>query len=407
MSAKQDDFYELLGVQRNASAEEIKKAYRKLAVQHHPDKNPGNPAAEETFKKVSHAYEVLSDAQKRAAYDRYGAAAFSGAAGSRAPGGMGGADGGFHDPFDIFRQMFGGSAGGAGGIFEEFFTDGNAGRRGGPQRGADLRYDIEITLEEAFKGTEKEINYRCSGTCDGCHGTGASAGSKRTTCSTCAGAGQVVSSRGFFSVRQVCPACRGQGQIISNPCVKCQGQGRIMQSRTVKVKIPAGVGTGDQLRSAANGEAGASGGEMGDLYLIVHVADHATFERDGQDLHCQIPIKFTLAALGGTLEVATLDGKASLKIPTGTQSGTVFRLRGHGMPHLQRESRGDLMVHVEIEVPQKLTDAQIKILEQFAIACGDAEKPEVSATETENLFEKAKHFFGGDSKKKPRSKKKE
>lgn len=378
--AKQD-YYELLGVSRDVSAGELKKAYRKLAVKYHPDKNPGDPQAEETFKEISHAYEVLKDDDKRAAYDRYGHAAFEG-------GGAGRAGGGFHDPFDIFREVFGGGASsGGGGIFEEFFG-GSGGGRGGPQAGADLRYDMEISLEEAAKGVEKEIQYRRRVSCKACGGSGAAAGSGRTTCHTCGGAGQVVSSKGFFSVRQVCPRCHGAGSIIDNPCNSCNGEGRATENSTLKVKIPAGVHTGSKLRSSGSGEAGPQGGPNGDLYVVLHVKEHEIFERHDDDLFCIIPIKFTLAALGGTIEVPTLQGRASLKIPMGTQSGTVFRLRGKGMPNLRGSTPGDQLVRVEIEVPKKLTGHQRDCLEAFAEACGDSDNPV-----SDSFFEKAKRFF--------------
>ncbi|HQU08847.1 MAG: molecular chaperone DnaJ [Verrucomicrobia bacterium 21-51-4] len=382
--ASHDDYYALLGVGREASNEEIKKAYRKMAVKHHPDKNQGDPKSEALFKEISHAYEVLSDSQKRAAYDRYGAAAFKhggvGAAGASA--------GGFHDPFDVFRQAFGGMGGG---IFDEFFGGGGSGRRSsGPQRGADLRYDLEVTLEEAAQGTQKEIQYRAPVQCDSCKGSGAAEGAQRSNCPMCGGAGQVVSSRGFFSVRQACPQCQGRGSIVTKPCVKCQGEGRVLEMRKVKVRIPAGVDTGSKLRSSGNGEAGPAGGQPGDLYVIIHVQEHDIFERHAQDLYCEVPIKFTLAALGGTLDVPTLEGKATLKIPAGTQAGTVFKLRGHGMPSMHGGSRGDQLVRVEIEVPKKLAGEQRELLEQFAVLCGDAEKPM-----SDGFFKKAKRFFEG------------
>ncbi len=378
-----EDYYELLGVKRDASAEEIKKAYRKKAVQYHPDKNPGNKQAEEIFKKVSEAYEVLEDPDKRAAYDRFGHAAFSQGAGPRP--GAGGFTGGFHDPFDIFREVFGGG----GGIFEEFFGGGGAGGGGnGARDGADLRYDLEITLEEAAVGVEKEISFRKLSECEHCGGSGAEPGSRRVTCPTCRGAGQVTTSRGFFTVRQVCPTCHGAGTRVEKPCQACHGEGRTNQTTKLNVRIPAGVDTGSKLRSVRNGEAGVYGGRPGDLYLVIHVKDHEIFERQGDDLFCEIPIKFTLAALGGTIEVPTLSGKASLKIPPATQSGTTFRLKGRGMPALRSGQRGDQLVRVHVEVPTRLTAEQRKKLEDFAIACGDADEPVARS-----FFEKAKKFF--------------
>lgn len=377
-----EDYYELLGVSKQATQDELKKAYRKMAVKYHPDKNPGNKEAEENFKKVSEAYEVLKDEQKRAAYDRYGHAAFSGG------GGGAGAGGPFHDPFDIFSEVFGGGGGG-GSIFEEFFGGGGGGRgRGGAARGSDLRYDLEIDLEEAAKGVEKEISFRKPTACAKCSGSGAEPGSGVTTCSTCAGHGQVTASKGFFSVRQTCPTCHGSGQKIEKPCRACNGEGRVNETTKIKVKVPPGVDTGSKLRSAGNGEAGTHGGAAGDLYIVLHVRDHEIFDRQEENLYCEIPIKFTLATLGGTIEVPTLTSKASLKIPAGTQSGTTFRLKGKGMPSLRGGYYGDQMVRVKIEVPKSLTSEQKEKLEEFALACGDADDDE-----PEGFFEKAKKIF--------------
>jgi molecular chaperone DnaJ len=380
--AKQD-YYDLLGVAKNASDEELKKAYRKKAVQFHPDKNPGNREAEEMFKKVSEAYEALKDPEKRAAYDRYGHAAFQQGGGPR-PGGGGG---GFHDPFDMFREVFGQQGGGGGGMFDQFFGgDGGGSGAGG---GSDLRYDLEITLEEAARGVEKEISFRKLGECGHCQGSGAEPGSKKTTCPTCRGAGQVTRSvGGFMSVRQACPTCRGAGQKIEKACVKCQGEGRVNETAKVKIRIPPGVDTGNKLRSAGNGEAGARGGEDGDLYIVVHVKDHEVFERQGDDLFCEIPIKFTLAALGGTIHVPTMEGKASLKIPAGTQSGTTFRLKGRGMPQLRGGAQGDQLIRTQVEVPTGLSSDQENILREFSRVSGDTEQPM-----SRGFFEKAKKFF--------------
>ena len=382
-----EDYYALLGVEKSASAEEMKKAYRKKAVQFHPDKNPGNKGAEEMFKKVSHAYEVLSDTDKRAAYDRYGSAAFDGSAGGppRGPGG------GFHDPRDIFNEIFGRNAGGGGGggIFEEMFGGGGGGGGGdGSRDGADLRYDLEITLEEAARGFEKEISFRKAMACERCDGSGAEPGSRRVTCPTCRGAGQIRRSGGIITFTQTCPTCAGAGTKVEKPCTACRGEGRVAKSTKLNVRSPPGVDTGSRLRSSGNGEAGMAGGNAGDLYIVLSVKEHELFERQGEDLFCEIPIKFTLATLGGPIELPTLFGKGSLKIPPGTQSGTTFRLREKGMPSLRGGKQGDQLVRVQVEVPQSLSAEQRKILEEFARISGDAAEPT-----SKGFFEKAKQFF--------------
>jgi molecular chaperone DnaJ len=382
-----EDYYDLLGVTKTVTAEELKKAYRKKAVQFHPDKNPGNKEAEEMFKKVSHAYEVLQDPEKRAAYDRYGHAAFEGPGATRGPGGgMGG--GGFHDPFDIFREVFGQqgrSGGGGGGIFDEMF--GGGGGNGG-RDGSDLRYDLEISLEEAARGVEKEISFRKAMSCERCDGSGAEPGSKRVTCPTCRGAGQIRRSGGIITFTQTCPTCNGAGTKVEKPCTTCRGEGRVAKNTKINVRIPPGVETGSRLRSVGNGEAGLAGGSAGDLYIVLTLKDHELFERQDDNLFCEIPIKFTLATLGGTIEVPTLFGKASLKIPVGTQSGTTFRLREKGMPSLRGGRQGDQLVRVQVEVPQSLTPEQRKLLEDFARISGDASEPT-----SKTFFEKAKKFF--------------
>lgn len=383
-----EDYYELLGVQKGATEEELKKAYRKKAVQFHPDKNPGNKEAEETFKKVSHAYEVLKDPEKRAAYDRYGHAAFEGPGAGAGRGPAGG--GGFHDPFDIFREVFGqqgGHGGGGGGIFDEMFGGGRGGGGGG-QDGSDLRYDLEISLEEAARGAEREISFRKHVACERCEGSGAEPGSKKVTCPTCRGAGQVRRSGGIITFTQTCPTCGGAGQKIEKPCTNCRGEGRVLKTTKLNVKIPPGVDNGSRLRSSGNGEAGVSGGQTGDLYIVISVKEHELFERQGDDLFCEIPIKFTLASLGGNIELPTLFGKASLKIPAGTQSGTTFRLRDKGMPSLRGGRQGDQLVRVHVEVPQTLSPEQRKVLEDFARISGDANEPT-----SRSFFEKAKKFF--------------
>jgi molecular chaperone DnaJ len=377
-----EDYYELLGVAKGASDEELKKAYRKKAVQFHPDKNPGDKAAEEKFKKVSEAYEVLKDPEKRAAYDRFGHAAFQGP--GRGHGGMSGA-GGFHDPFDIFREVFGQGGGGAG-IFDEMF--GGGGGRDSGHDGADLRYDLEITLEEAARGIEKEISIRKLAACERCNGSGAEPGSKRSTCPTCRGAGQIRRSGGIIVFTQTCPACGGAGTKIEKPCATCRGEGRVPKTAKLNLRIPPGVETGSRLRSSGSGEAGAAGGSAGDLYVVLTVKEHELFERQGDDLFCEIPIKFTLATMGGTIEVPTLFGKASLKVPSGTQSGTTFRLRDKGMPSLRSGRQGDQLVRIHVEVPTSLTAEQRRLLEEFARVGGDANEPT-----SKSFFEKAKKFF--------------
>jgi len=381
--ATKEDYYELLGVSKTATAEELKKAYRKKAGQYHPDKNPGNMASEEMFKKVSEAYDVLNDPEKRAAYDRYGHAAFQ-------QGGMGGGSqgggGGFHDPFDIFREVFNQRGGGGGGIFDEMF--GGGGGRDGGRDGSDLRYDLEITLEEAARGAEKEISFRKNVTCERCDGNGAEPGSKRVTCPTCRGAGQIRRSGGIITFTQTCPTCAGAGTKIDKPCTVRHGEGRVPKTTQLPGRIPTGVANGPHLRSAGNGEAGLAGGASGDLYIVLSVKEHELFERQDDNLFCEIPIKFTLATLGGSIEVPTLFGKASLKLPAGTQSGTTFRLREKGMPSLRGGRQGDQLVRVHVEVPTSLTAEQKKILEEFGRISGDANEPT-----SKTFFEKAKKFF--------------
>jgi molecular chaperone DnaJ len=385
--ATKRDYYEVLGVDRNASSEDIKKAYRKLAVKYHPDKNPGDATAEEKFKEIGEAYEVLVDENKRAAYDRFGHAAFGAGVGAgRGPSGFGG---GFHDPFDIFREVFGMGAEGGGGIFDQIFGSGTTSRdRSGRQRGSDLRYDLQITLEEAAFGTEKEIEILKHETCSHCGGSGAETGSRATTCPTCQGRGQVITSRGFFQVSQTCPRCRGTGQIIEHPCRECGGDGRLEKRSRIKLKIPAGIDDGARLRSSRNGEAGIRGGPPGDLYVVIHVREHEIFTREDDDLYCDVPISFATAALGGEVKVPTIHGHALLKIPAGTQSGTQFRLRGHGVQNMETRNKGDLRVRVIVEVPTRLNSEQRRKLEEFASLCGDENSPM-----HKTFFDKAKDFF--------------
>jgi molecular chaperone DnaJ len=380
MSRKRD-YYEILGVDRGVSEEDLKRAYRKLAVKFHPDKNPDDSTAEEKFKEVGEAYEVLSDSSKRAAYDRYGHAAFQGGMGG------GGGAGGFHDPFEVFREVFSGGGGG-GGIFDHIFGGGGGVDSSGRQRGSDLRYDLQISLEEAARGCEKEIEIRKLDACDPCGGSGAQKGSKAVTCPTCRGRGQVVVSRGFFQVAQTCPACHGTGRIIEKPCHSCQGEGRVEKTSRVKIKIPAGIDSESRLRSTGGGEAGLRGGGPGDLYVVVHIKEHEVFTRNGMDLNCEVPIPFTTAALGGEIRVPTLNGAVSLKIPAGTQSGSTLRIRGLGMPAIQGTAKGDILTYVQVEVPSRLNGEQRGVLQKFAELCGEENNPI-----NKSFYDRVKSFF--------------
>jgi molecular chaperone DnaJ len=383
MATSKRDYYEILAVEREVSTEDLKKAYRKLAVKFHPDKNPGDTKAEERFKELGEAYDVLADPNKRAAYDRYGHAAFAQGTAGRGAGGV--------DPFDLFREVFGGMGGGdsAGGIFEQFFGGARGGAdREGRQRGSDLRYDLQISLEEAAAGIEKEVELKKLTGCGVCHGTGAEAGSQAVTCRTCQGRGQVITSRGFFQVSQTCPRCRGTGTIIENPCKNCGGEGRLEQTSRIKLKIPPGIEDGARLRSSGNGEAGIRGGPAGDLYVVMHVAEHPVFQREEDNLYCEVPISFITAALGGEIKVPTLEGQASLKIPAGTQSSTMFKLRGRGMPDVNTRVRGDLLTRVMVEVPTRLNAEQRQKLEEFAALVGEDNSPL-----HKSFFEKAKEWF--------------
>jgi len=377
MPTKKRDYYEVLGVGSNASEEEVKRAYRKLAVKFHPDKNPDDPHAEEKFKELGEAYDVLMDPDKRAAYDRFGHAAFAQGAGVGR---------GFHDPFEIFREVFGGGGFG-GGIFETFFG-GTGARSEDRQRGSDLRYDMQIELEEAAFGVEKEIEIEKLDTCAKCHGSGSEQGSRTIRCPTCDGHGQVISSRGFFHVSQTCPRCRGAGEIIEKPCPKCHGEGRVEKPSRVKLKIPAGIREGARLRSSHNGEAGVRGAPPGDLYVVIHIKEHKIFQREGDNLYCEVPIPFTTAALGSEVPVPTLEGKAHLKLPAGTQSGQVFRLRGKGIINVNGRDRGDLLARLIVEVPSHLNAEQRRKLEEFAALCGEENTPL-----RKSFFERAKEFF--------------
>lgn len=374
------DFYTLLGVDRSASADELKKAYRKLAMKYHPDKNPGDEAAEQKFKEVSEAYDVLKDDQQRAAYDQYGHAAFEGGTGGGHPGGMGGGMGGMSD---IFDDLFG------------EFMGGRRGQRsdGGRARGQDLRYNMQITLEEAYEGKKAQIHVPSSVTCDTCSGSGASPGSQPVNCTTCGGNGRVRAAQGFFSIERTCPTCHGRGQVIENPCSDCHGQGRVQKERTLAVTIPPGVEEGTRIRLAGEGEAGVRGGPAGDLYIFLSIEPHKLFERDGTELFCDVPISLTTAALGGEMEVPTVGGgKVKVKVPEGTQTGKQFRVRGKGMPGLHARRHGDLYIQIHVETPVGLTKAQKDLLKQFDDASSDKTNPESAG-----FFDKVKEFFNDTS----------
>ena len=372
------DYYDVLGVNRDAADDEIKKAYRKLAMKHHPDRNPDSKESEEKFKEAKEAYEVLSDAQKRGAYDRYGHAGVDPSAGpGPGPGGQG--FDGFADAFsDIFGDIFGGAGGGRG--------------RSNVYRGADLRYNLEISLEEAARGAEKTIRIPTVEECDTCHGSGAKPGTQPKPCPTCGGAGQVRIQQGFFSIQQTCPKCHGTGRIIPDPCRDCGGAGRVKRQKTLEVKIPAGIDEGMRLRHAGHGEPGVNGGPPGDLYVEIHIRTHPMFQRDHDDLHCEMPISFTTAALGGEIEIPTLEGMARLKIPAETQSGRVFRLRGKGIRNVRSQAHGDLMCHVVVETPVNLTERQKELLREFEeVSSGDADRHNPKA---KSWMDKVKDFFG-------------
>lgn len=368
------DFYETLGVAKSADDKELKSAYRKLAMQFHPDRNPGDHHAEHRFKEVGEAYEVLKDPQKRAAYDRFGHAAFqNGAGGGFGQGGFGA--GGFSDIFeDIFGEMMGG------------------GRRrssGGRERGADLRYNMEITLEEAYAGKTAQIRVPSSVSCTECSGSGAKPGTQPVTCTMCAGHGKVRQAQGFFSIERTCPTCQGRGQMVKDPCTKCAGQGRITQERSLSVNIPSGIDDGTRIRLANEGEAGARGGPAGDLYIFLSVKPHEFFQRDGADLYCKVPISMTTAALGGQFEVATLDGtQTRVKVPEGTQNGRQFRLKGKGMPVLRQPQVGDLYIQTAVETPQSLTKRQRELLEEF-----DKLSSKENSPQSAGFFSRMKDFF--------------
>jgi molecular chaperone DnaJ len=368
------DYYEVLGVDRTADSEEVKKAYRKMALKFHPDRNPHDKAAEEKFKELGEAYEALSDPQSRAAYDQYGHAAFDSRARARSSN--------FHDPADIFREVFGGSS-----IFEDIFGGGER-RAGGSQRGEDLRYDMELTFLEAAQGCEKEINVTKPAPCETCRGSGAAHGATAKVCAVCGGRGQVITARGIFSIAQTCPRCEGAGRVVDKPCPSCGGAGRREKAVKITIKVPAGVEGGSRLRSSGNGEAGARGGPPGDLFVVIHVKRHELFSRDGDDLLCEIPLSFVQAALGDMIEVPTLNEPEEIKVPPGTQAGTVFRLKGKGVKNVQGYGHGDLLARVQIEVPTNLNAAQRAKLEEFAKLCDASVHPM-----SKSFLEKARGLF--------------
>jgi molecular chaperone DnaJ len=369
------DLYEILGVGRGASDAELKAAFRKLAMQHHPDRNPGDRAAEAKFKELNEAYQTLSDVQKRAAYDRFGHAAFEHGGG---PGGMG--DGFASSMADIFDDLFG-----------DMMGRNRSGRRDGRERGSDLRYNMEISLEEAFRGKTATVKIPTSTACEICVGTGARAGSKPKTCPTCQGHGRVRAQQGFFAIERTCPNCQGRGEIIDHPCATCAGSGRVMRERTLSVNIPAGVEDGTRIRLAGEGEAGLRGGPAGDLYIFLSIKPHPFFQRDGADLYCRVPISMVQAALGGEFTVRTVDGtEAKVKVPEGTQSGKQFRLRSKGMPILRSRDFGDLYIQATVETPQSLTRRQRELLAEF-----EAESSHKTHPESAGFFSRMKDFFDG------------
>ena len=375
--AKKRDYYEVLGLNRDASDEDIKKAYRKLAMKHHPDRNPDSKEAEDKFKEAKEAYEVLSEPEKRRAYDAYGHAGVNpqmGGMGAEAAG-----FGGFAEAFgDIFSDIFGGGQGrGRSSVF----------------RGADLRYNLEIALEQAARGTETKIRIPTMEPCETCHGSGAKPGTHPKTCDTCHGSGTVRLSQGFFSIQQTCPTCHGSGKMVTDPCATCRGAGRLKKHKTLAVKIPAGVDDGDRIRLSGEGEAGVNGGPPGDLYVVIHLKAHGVFQREGDDLHCEMPISFTHAAIGGEIEIPTLDGSAKIKVPAETQTGQVFRLRGKGIKGVRSTYPGDLLCEVVVETPVRLTDRQkelLRELEEINRADGDRHNPRAKS-----FMDKVREFFAG------------
>jgi molecular chaperone DnaJ len=374
------DYYEVLGVTKTATEQEIKSAYRKLALKNHPDRNPGDKAAEDRFKEAAEAYAVLADGDKRHMYDRFGHAGLGGAATS-----------GF-DPtvFTGFEDILGG----LGDIFG--FGSVFGGRRGGPQRGADLRYDLEISFEESARGSETAIQIPRQEPCETCDGSGAAPGTKATTCSQCQGRGQLRYQQGFFTVARTCGQCRGSGQVITKPCATCRGAGRVQKERKITVRIPAGIATGQRLRLSGEGESGPGGGPHGDLYVVIHVQEHPFFQRDGNDLYCEVPLNFPTLALGGEIRIPTLDGEEDFTVPEATQTGTTFRLRGRGMPDVTGRGKGDLLITVKVLTPKKVSKDQRKLLEQLAASLPKEKFEPTPAGEHEDkgLFDRVKDIFG-------------
>ncbi len=367
------DYYEVLGLNRDCADDEIKKSYRRLAMKFHPDRNPDNPKAEESFKEAKEAYEILSDANKRAAYDQYGHAGVD-------PSAAAGAGAGFSNFTDAFGDIFG-----------DIFGGGGRGRSN-VYRGADLRYNLEVSLEEAARGTETKIRVPALEECETCHGTGAKPGTQPVSCPTCGGHGQVRMQQGFFSIQQTCPKCHGSGKIVPTPCGTCHGAGRVKKHKTLSVKIPAGVDEGDRIRLSGEGEAGQNGGPAGDLYVVIHIKQHSVFTRDHNDLHCEMPISISTAALGGDIEIPTLDGSAKIKIPPETQTGKIFRLRGKGIKGVRSAQFGDLMCHVVVETPVNLSTRQKELLEELESI--SAEQEGRNNPRAKSWMDKVKEFFG-------------
>lgn len=382
----EQDYYKILGVEKTANADEIKKAYRKLAMKFHPDQNKDNPEAEEKFKEINQAYDVLKDDQKRATYDRYGASAFDGSMGAGGGagfggGGFGGMGGGAFS--DIFEDMFGDFMGGRGG-----------GNRGGAQRGSDMQYTMEISLEDAYKGKEAKIKIPVNESCESCNGSGAEAGTSAQTCTTCDGVGRVRQQQGFFTIERTCPTCHGAATIIKNPCKSCGGAGRVRKDKTLKVKIPAGVETGRRIRLTGEGEAGIRGGARGDLYVLLSVKPHKLFQRDGANLYCRVPITVTRAALGGEVEVPTIEGtRATVKIPAGTQTGQQFRLKNKGMTVLRSDARGDMYIEIFVETPVNLNKKQQELLRELDSSMGDSKNAGKNSPESSGFFKKMREFW--------------